>query len=105
MNPLSNGLTTREHEVMILLGRGKTSKEIAIQLKISAATVGSHRKALCRKLNVHSTAELVHFATTLMGGDLSTAERNNSSTDQMWSTSNDGEHLRIQPPRKAAVES
>jgi DNA-binding CsgD family transcriptional regulator len=74
MSPLSNGLTAREHEVMMLLGRGKTSKEIAIHLNISAATVGSHRKALCRKLNVHSTAELVHFATTRMESDLSAVE-------------------------------
>jgi DNA-binding CsgD family transcriptional regulator len=37
MSPLSSALTAREHEIMKLLGRGKTSKEIAIHLKISTA--------------------------------------------------------------------
>lgn len=51
-------LTRRETEVLWLIGRGKTSKEISEILSISEATVGNHRKQLCRKLNVHSTAEL-----------------------------------------------
>jgi DNA-binding CsgD family transcriptional regulator len=55
-------LTRRETEVLWLIGRGKTSKEISEILSISEATVGNHRKQLCRKLNVHTTAELAAFA-------------------------------------------
>src|SRR5262249_50779176 len=56
---LSHALTPREHEVLLLIGEGKTSKEIATLLACSAETVSHHRKSLCRKLRVHSTAELV----------------------------------------------
>jgi DNA-binding CsgD family transcriptional regulator len=56
-------LTTKEREIMNLLGQGKTSKEIAAALKLKPATIASHRKNLCRKLNVHSTAELIHHAS------------------------------------------
>lgn len=49
--------------VLSLLGQGKTSKEIATLLRISVTTVASYRRALCLKLGLHSTAELVHWAT------------------------------------------
>jgi excisionase family DNA binding protein len=52
-------LTTRELGVIGLIGRGKTTKEIAKELFISAETVREHRKNLCRKLGLHSTSELV----------------------------------------------
>jgi DNA-binding CsgD family transcriptional regulator len=58
-------LTPRESEVLALLGEGKTSKEIASILNTAVATVASHRKSLCRKLNAHSVAELVHRATAI----------------------------------------
>lgn len=55
-------LTTRERQILELIGQGKTSKELAAALGISIETIGNHRKSLCRKLNVHSTAELVQRA-------------------------------------------
>jgi len=57
-------LTERETEILGLLGQGKTSKEIATQLRISVGTVSNHRKSLCRKLALHSTAELIRKAVT-----------------------------------------
>lgn len=51
-------LTAREREILEFIGQGRTSKEIATALDISLGTVGNHRKSLCKKLNVHSTAEL-----------------------------------------------
>ena len=57
-----DSLTAREWQVMVLIGNGKTSKEIAVLLGISPETVGNYRKNLCRKLNAHSTAELVASA-------------------------------------------
>jgi DNA-binding CsgD family transcriptional regulator len=56
-------LTIREMEIFQLLGKGKTSKEIATILHVSVGTVANHRKSLCRKLAVHSTAELIRTAT------------------------------------------
>lgn len=52
-------LTPRERQVLDLIGQGKTTKEIAALLQLSAGTVSNHRKAICKKLDIHSTAELV----------------------------------------------
>jgi DNA-binding CsgD family transcriptional regulator len=67
--PLENALTPTEGRVLALIGEGKTSKEIASVLNISVLTVGNHRKSLCHKLNVHSTAALAVLApaTVLTG--------------------------------------
>ena len=64
-------LTPRESEVFEHVAQGKTSKQIADTLAISVHTVNNHRKRICRKVGVHSTAELVasaarHFLT--LGG-------------------------------------
>jgi two-component system, NarL family, response regulator NreC len=56
-------LTARQREVLALIGEGRTTKEIARALLLSVETVGNHRKQICRKLDVHSTAELVAYAS------------------------------------------
>jgi len=69
-DPIKHSLTATEQRVLDLIGRCKTSKEIAVVLKISVLTVGNHRKSLCRKLDVHSTAELaVSGAGVLLTGN------------------------------------
>jgi DNA-binding NarL/FixJ family response regulator len=55
-------LTERERGVVKLVAEGHTNKEIARLLKISLKTVESHRVAIMRKLNFHSSAELVRYA-------------------------------------------
>jgi DNA-binding NarL/FixJ family response regulator len=55
-------LTDREREVVRLIAEGKSNKNIAHCLDISAKTVETHRSASMRKLNVHSTAQLVRYA-------------------------------------------
>jgi DNA-binding NarL/FixJ family response regulator len=60
-NPLDS-LTTREREVLQLIGEGKTNKEVANKLNLSVYTVDSHRGKIMEKLNLHSTGELVRFA-------------------------------------------
>jgi len=52
-------LSAREEEVLILLSKGYSNKEIAEQLSISAETVGSHLKHIYEKMHVRSRAEAV----------------------------------------------
>ncbi len=57
-------LSTREEEVLILLSKGYSNKEIADQLSISVETVGSHLKHIYEKMHVRSRAEAVaHYMT------------------------------------------
>ncbi len=44
------------------ISEGKTSKQIASALNLSVFTVSNHRKHICKKLGLHSTAQLVAFA-------------------------------------------
>ena len=55
-------LTTRELEVLQLIVRGKSNKEIASLLGLSVNTVGVHRANLMQTLDIHNTAELVVYA-------------------------------------------
>jgi len=55
-------LTAREREVLQLVADGKSSKQIAMLLKLSAKTVDTHRRQVMEKLNLHSVAELTHYA-------------------------------------------
>jgi len=52
-------LTPREHEVMILMAQGMSTKHIAIELDISPNTVELHRAKVIKKLGVRKHAELV----------------------------------------------
>jgi DNA-binding CsgD family transcriptional regulator len=65
----SIALTAREQDVLNLVGKGKTSKQVAAELKISVFTVNNHRKRICKKLNLHSTAQLVAYAATQLASE------------------------------------
>jgi DNA-binding NarL/FixJ family response regulator len=56
---LAEPLTTREHEVLELLGRGLSNKLIARELHISEHTVKFHISSLYAKLEVNNRAEAV----------------------------------------------
>jgi len=56
------GLSPREREVFHLVVEGRTTKEVARALGISAKTADNHRCRLMEKLGVHNTAELVRYA-------------------------------------------
>jgi DNA-binding NarL/FixJ family response regulator len=58
----SPSLTTRELEVLQLIVLGKSNKDIAVVLGVSANTVAVHRANLMQTLGVHNTAELVVYA-------------------------------------------
>jgi DNA-binding NarL/FixJ family response regulator len=52
-------LTNREWEVLVLIGQGRTTKEIAKSLVVSTGTVRSHVAALLRKLAARDRRELM----------------------------------------------
>ena len=56
------GLTPRQREVLKLIAEGKSTKEIAMALKISVKTVETHRMLLTERLDIHHTAGLVRYA-------------------------------------------
>jgi DNA-binding CsgD family transcriptional regulator len=64
-----NILTERERDVLKLIGRGYTSKEIAAMLDLSPETIGHHRKNIRRKLDLHSTASLAAYGALLLAGE------------------------------------
>ncbi len=55
-------LTPREREILQLLAEGKSNKEVASLLGIAVNTAEAHRANIMLKLNLHSLAELVHYA-------------------------------------------
>jgi DNA-binding NarL/FixJ family response regulator len=55
-------LSTRELEVLQLLVNGKSNKEVAMILQLSANTVAVHRANIMQTLGMHNTAELVVYA-------------------------------------------
>jgi DNA-binding NarL/FixJ family response regulator len=55
-------LTERELEVLKLVARGLSTKEIAARFDISARTVETHRANIMRKLELRSVALLTQFA-------------------------------------------
>jgi len=58
-------LTAREADVVRLLARGRTYAQAAVELGMSAHTVGTHVKNAYRKLDVHSAAAAVLQAVRL----------------------------------------
>jgi DNA-binding NarL/FixJ family response regulator len=58
----NSGLTPREVEILQLICDGKSNKEIANQLELSANTIAVHRANIMDALGIHKTAELVVYA-------------------------------------------
>jgi len=58
----SAALTQRELEVLQMIVDGKSNKEIATALDLSANTVAVHRANIMNSLGIHKTAELVLYA-------------------------------------------
>jgi DNA-binding NarL/FixJ family response regulator len=56
------GLTQRELQILQFIVDGKSNKEIATELELSANTVAAHRANMMEALGIHKTAELVVYA-------------------------------------------
>lgn len=55
-------LTLREEEILRLIARGMTNKQIAAKLQISIRTVETHRSNIMRKFNLTTSAQLIKLA-------------------------------------------
>ena len=60
-----DSLTPREQEVMALLAEGLSAVRIADRLFISPKTAENHRANIMRKLEIHSTTELIRYAAKI----------------------------------------
>ena len=57
-----DALTTRQREILQLIAEGRSTKEVAFTLQISAKTVETHRAQIMERLEIHDLAGLVRFA-------------------------------------------
>jgi len=60
--PAHERLSDREYEVMCLIASGKTLKEIAEKLCLSAKTISTYRSRILEKMKMKNNAELTHYA-------------------------------------------
>ncbi|NRA91983.1 MAG: response regulator transcription factor [Psychroserpens sp.] len=61
IQPKTSSLTKREIEILQLVAKGRTSIQIAKQLKLSKFTVDTHRKNIHKKLGIKSNTGLVNY--------------------------------------------
>lgn len=54
-------LSEREHEVMVLLAKGRNLPFIQEELLLSKSTVSTHRQHIYAKLDIHSQQELINL--------------------------------------------
>jgi DNA-binding NarL/FixJ family response regulator len=60
--PLHGRLSDREHQVLCLIGSGRTATAIARELELSVKTVATYRARILEKLGMHNNAELTRYA-------------------------------------------
>lgn len=63
--PSSEALTPRQREILQLIADGKTTKQIALDLRISVKTIETHRASLMKRLKVRDVAGLVRYAVRI----------------------------------------
>jgi DNA-binding NarL/FixJ family response regulator len=66
-NPVDR-LSTRELQVLSLLGEGRSTREAAHSLHVSIKTVESHRQRIKRKLNLKNSVQLLRYAVLTRSG-------------------------------------
>lgn len=60
--PVQEKLSDREYQVMKMLAAGRTVKEVAAELSLSAKTVSTYRTRILEKLGLASNVEIARFA-------------------------------------------
>ncbi|MGH2412908.1 MAG: response regulator transcription factor [Microcystaceae cyanobacterium] len=64
-SPDLSGITPREGEVLRLIGRGATNREIAQELYISEGTVKTHVTHLLTRLELRNRAQLAIYSHSI----------------------------------------
>jgi len=60
--PPHAGLSDREYQVLRMIGAGRTVSEIGAELGLSVKTVSTYRARILEKLELRTSAELIHYA-------------------------------------------
>ena len=60
--PPHAGLSDREYQVLRMIGAGRTVTEIGAELALSVKTVSTYRARILEKLQLRTSAELIHYA-------------------------------------------
>ena len=60
--PRTDGLTSREVEILQLVANGLTNRQLADQLGVSIRTVDAHLRSVYAKLNVKSRSAATRYA-------------------------------------------
>jgi DNA-binding NarL/FixJ family response regulator len=55
-------LTAREKEILVLIARSKSNRQIAHELNLSANTIAVHRNHIMKKIGVRKATTLALFA-------------------------------------------
>jgi len=62
--PLHEKLSEREFQVLLMIARGRTLREISKDLSISIKTVSTYRARILEKLELQNNAEIINYAIT-----------------------------------------
>ncbi len=60
--PLHEKLSEREYQILCMIASGKTGKQIAAELNLSAKTVSTYRTRILEKMDLKNNSELTHYA-------------------------------------------
>jgi two-component system NarL family response regulator len=55
-------LTTREHEVLVLVAQGLTYKEVAVKLGLAERTIKYHMGEIITRLHLENRAQVIEYA-------------------------------------------
>jgi DNA-binding NarL/FixJ family response regulator len=58
-------LTPREREVVVLVARGLTNRQVSIELSISERTAANHVAKILRKLGLRSRAQIANWVSEM----------------------------------------
>ena len=60
--PRHSILSDREYQVLRMIGAGRTVSEIGSELGLSVKTVSTYRTRILEKMELRTSAELIHYA-------------------------------------------
>lgn len=65
ISEISNSLTPKETEVLLLMAKGLSSRQIAAEFNLSSRTVEAHRLNIMKKLGTNNSAETIAIAAKM----------------------------------------